>query len=99
MGDKRDQLNWAIMPHIRATTNEDGAVLLDIEKGVCYSLNSVGARIWRTIESKKGRATAKSILDALESQFVVSHEELARDTDEYLRSLQEKGLIKAVRVS
>ena len=35
---------------VRATYSEDGAVLLDINKGLCYGLNPVAARIWVTLE-------------------------------------------------
>src|ERR1700722_84240 len=38
---------WNISPGVRATCNQDGAVLLDIDHGLCYSLNAVGGRIWQ----------------------------------------------------
>ena len=34
----------AIAPGVREVTSEDGAVLLDVEQGVCFSLNPVGLK-------------------------------------------------------
>jgi hypothetical protein len=33
-----------IAPGVRETASEDGAVLLDIEQGICFSLNPVGSQ-------------------------------------------------------
>jgi len=40
----------------------DGGVLLDIDKGLCYSLNLVGAKIWLAIESGHGQTTFEHIV-------------------------------------
>ena len=42
---------WLVSPDVRSTYSEDGAVLLDIQKGLCYSLNPVAARVWSTVEA------------------------------------------------
>jgi hypothetical protein len=94
MEDSKNGTYWAISPHARATIDGDGGVLLDIEKGLCYSLNLVGAKIWRAIESGNGQATFEHIVNAVGPQFIVPREQLVRDIDEYLRDLDEKGLIK-----
>src|SRR5437899_8129480 len=44
---------WLASSDVRSTYSEDGAVLLDIRKGLCYSLNPVAAQIWVTIESSQ----------------------------------------------
>jgi hypothetical protein len=93
--DNKNGVYWAISPHARATIGVDGGVLLDIEKGLCYSLNLVGAKIWLAIESGKGQTTFQHIVNTLGMQFTVPGEQLVRDIDEYLRDLEKKGLIKA----
>lgn len=93
--DNKNGACWAVSPHARATIDVDGGVLLDIEKGLCYSLNLVGAQIWLAIESGNGQTTFEHIVNALGRQFTVSREQLVRDIDEYLRDLEKKGLIKA----
>jgi|SRR5882762_7395387 len=93
--DNKNGVYWAVSPHARATIGVDGGVLLDIEKGLCYSLNLVGAKAWLALESGGGQATFDNIVTTLGSQFTVPREQLVRDIDEYLRDLEKKGLIKA----
>ncbi len=53
---------WRISPEVRTTYSEDGAVLLDINKGLCYSLNSVAARICQLSQARyqgKGRVPTR----------------------------------------
>jgi Coenzyme PQQ synthesis protein D (PqqD) len=38
-------------PQILTTELEDGAVLLDVERGIYYSLNSAGLEVWRRVDS------------------------------------------------
>lgn len=94
--DSKARIAWAISPHVRSTIDADGGVLLDIEKGLCYSLNIAGAKIWKAIESGAGEATFTDIVALLADQFTVPPEQLAQDVDEYLQDLEKKGLIKAV---
>jgi hypothetical protein len=88
-----NKAKWTIAPDVRATYSEDGAVLLDINKGLCYSLNGAAARIWVTIEASQGGVTVEGIVGALETQFKVSRQELECDTAECLVELQGMGLI------
>ncbi len=93
--DNKNGVYWAVSPHARATIDVDGGVLLDIEKGLCYSLNLVGAKTWLAIESGGRQASFEHIVNTLAPQFTVPREQLVRDIDEYLRDLEKKGLIKA----
>lgn len=95
MQDTKNGVKWAVSSQVRVISTQDGGVLLDLNKGLCYSLNPVGAKIWQAIESRDGYAILEDIIDGLAPQFTVSPEQLARDMDEYLRDLQKKGLIKA----
>jgi hypothetical protein len=89
---KTDDARWEVSPDVRATYSEDGAVLLDIDKGLCYSLNVVGSRIWVAIESQPG-IHLESILDSLQRDFQVAREQLRTDAEEYLSTLLGKGLL------
>jgi hypothetical protein len=79
-----------IAPGVRETTSEDGAVLLDIDQGICFSLNPVGLRIW---EMLKQHHSLERIIDALERDFHVPRTDLAVDVREFLRELEFKHLI------
>ena len=57
MSDIRDMV---IPDGIRETVSEDGAVLLDIDQGICFSLNPVGLKIWELLSATLWRACIMS---------------------------------------
>src|SRR5712671_4491146 len=75
---------------VRETVNQDGAVLLDIEQGLCFSLNPVGTRIWEMI--KDGRSVDE-ILDALEQEFRLPRSQLLADVSDFVKQLENKRLV------
>lgn len=81
----------AIAPGVREVTSEDGAVLLDVEQGICFSLNPVGLRIWELL--KKG-CSLEQIADALGQEFPVSRPQIVSDATEFIVALEEKQLIR-----
>ena len=85
---------WLVSPDVRSTYSEDGAVLLDIGKGLCYSLNVVGARMWLTIDASQTGITLDGILGALETHVNVQRQELETDIAEYLDKLEQMGLVQ-----
>jgi len=85
---------WSVSPDVRSTYSEDGAVLLDIQKGLCYSLNPVAARVWSTVESSPSGVDLRGLVDAMETHYTVSREQLERDIDECLSKLETMGLVQ-----
>jgi hypothetical protein len=75
---------------VRETVNQDGAVLLDIEQGLCFSLNPVGTRIWEMI--KDGRSVDE-IADALEQEFRLPRTQLLTDISDFLKQLEKMRLV------
>jgi len=75
---------------VRETVNQDGAVLLDIDQGLCFSLNPVGTRIWEMI--KAGRSVDE-IADKLGEEFALPRTQLLADISDFLRQLQDKKLV------
>jgi hypothetical protein len=86
---------WLISPDALATYTQDGAVVLDVPKGICYSLNAVAGRIWRAMESSPSGITLEGIVDVLKTDFEISHRELEGDTAECLDKMQRMGLLQA----
>jgi hypothetical protein len=76
---------------VREVVSQDGAVLLDIEQGLCFSMNAVGSKIW---ELMKKEYSIDEIADALEQQFHVPRAELVADISEFLKDLENKSLIQ-----
>ena len=79
-----------IAPGVRETASEDGAVLLDIEQGICFSLNPVGLKIWELL---KTHHSVDEIADDLAQDFPVPRSQLLSDVVEFLQSLEAKRLI------
>jgi hypothetical protein len=75
---------------VRETVNQDGAVLLDIEQGLCFSLNPIGTRIWEMV--KDGRSVAE-ITDALQLEYRLPRSQLVSDVSDFLKRLEEMRLI------
>lgn len=85
---------WRISPDVRSTYSEDGAVLLDIRKGLCYSLNPVAARVWSTVEASPSGIDLCGLVDVMETHYTISREQLGRDVDECLSKLHNMGLVR-----
>jgi hypothetical protein len=79
-----------IAPGVRETASEDGAVLLDIEQGICFSLNPIGLKIWALL---KTHHSVDEIADDLARDFPISRSQLLSDVVEFLESLETKRLV------
>lgn len=80
-----------VAPSVREVASEDGAVLLDVEQGVCFSLNPVGLKIWELL--KKG-CSLDQIAHALGQEFSVGRPQLVSDATEFIAALEAKHLIR-----
>lgn len=76
---------------VRETINQDGAVLLDIKQGVCFSMNPVGAKIW---EMLKRECPLDQIASSLEQEFQVSRTQIEADMAEFIENLRTRKLIR-----
>ena len=85
---------WVASLDVRSTYTEDGAVLLDIQKGLCYSLNPVAARVWSTVEASPSGVDLRGLVDVMETHYTISREQLERDIKEYLAKLEHTGLVQ-----
>jgi hypothetical protein len=89
--DSTDITDLTITPGVREVTSEDGAVLLDIEQGICFSLNPVGLKIWDLLKKK---SSLDQIVDTLGAEFPVPRDELRSDASAFIESLQAKHLLQ-----
>ena len=90
----KEYATWRISPQVRTTYSEDGAVLLDIRKGLCYSLNPVAARVWSTVEASPSGIDLCGLVDVMETHYTISREQLERDVDECVSKLENIGLVQ-----
>jgi Coenzyme PQQ synthesis protein D (PqqD) len=76
---------------IRLSKGNDGGVLLDVEQGAIFSLNSVGARIVELLQAQQATA---SIVSQISREFGASEQVVSTDVADFLRSLHERGLLE-----
>jgi hypothetical protein len=76
---------------VRLAETQDGAVLLDVKQGFCFSINPVGTLIWKRVSD--GCSIAQ-IVQYLAETFSISAEQARTDTQEFLDSLIEKRLVQ-----
>jgi hypothetical protein len=70
---------------------EDEVAILQVEKGVYYGLNPVGARIWHLLEQER---TVAELCTILEAEYEVKPDVLAKDIDTLVRRLRRAGLVE-----
>jgi hypothetical protein len=76
--------------NVRMAANDDGAVLLNLDSGLIFSLNGVGARIWGMLEN---RMTPELMVISLEREFGISQQQLSGDLEAFLRDLEARELV------
>lgn len=81
---------YAISPQAIARTVGDETVILDLERGLYFGLDQIGARVWKLIG--EGKALSE-ICAAMLEEYDVSQDQLERDIIVLVRSLSEHGLI------
>ena len=83
---------WNVSSSVRSTYTQDGAVLLDVEKGLCYSLNVVAAKVWSVLEQRPLGISFSGLVDAIGEQFEVPRQQLEVDVAKHLEKLEKMGL-------
>lgn len=76
---------------IRLTKSADGGVLLDVQQGAIFSLNTVGLRILELLQ--EGQTTA-SVVSRISREFGAPEQLVLGDVEDFLRSLGERGLVE-----
>ncbi len=69
---------------------DEETVMMSIENGEYYGINSVGSYIWKLLETPRSFGSLKT---ELRKEFDVSEEECNRDLGEFVAALQKKNLL------
>ena len=73
------------------TTDLDGEkVMMDLEKGQYFALNSVASRIWEVIQSP---ISINQVVDTLLEEYEVEREECEKSVLEFVQGLEHASLI------
>lgn len=77
-------------PSVLFNDFEDGLMMMDIDSGHYFDIDSVGSRIWALIEAP---ATLDGICDALAAEYTVEADTCRSETAEFVAELAGKGLV------
>ena len=69
---------------------DNDVVMMDVEKGVYYGLESNAARIWKLIEQP---TAVGSICDSLAAEYDISPDECRQEVAEFLEDLLDRKVI------
>lgn len=86
----RSQRRIRARDSIRSSIDSDGAVLMDLEEGVYFSVNSVGAMIWKELVA--GTQPAR-IQESIAHRYGITPEAAENDFESFLKTLKQKGLV------
>jgi hypothetical protein len=81
---------FAKSPEVVFTELEDGAVLLDMNRGLYFSLNDVGSEIWGSIEPS---ASTDDVARTLTSRFDVEDSHARRAVETFVDQLRQADLV------
>lgn len=77
-------------PWVRDIQTDDGAALLDIQQGICFSMNPVGARLWNML---KVHSSIDQMSDTIAAEFTVDKQQARDDVLEFILVLTDKALV------
>jgi hypothetical protein len=76
--------------HLRTIVNEDGAAVLDTERGTISTLNTTGAYVWQALERGEGE---EDIVEALARETGTPREVIRQDVSDFIAALQENKML------
>jgi hypothetical protein len=85
---------YKIAQNVMVREVKDGAVLLDVEKGIYFGLDPIGLQVWRLIS--EGNSLV-SICDELLEEYEVSKSTLTTDIHNLMKDLSAQGLVSDIQ--
>jgi hypothetical protein len=84
---------FSLSDSVRATLSADGGFLLHVDSGLCFRVNSFGARVWQAISESK---SLSDIVDATSQDFPsVNPDSIRADTLQFVEHLLNHQLVTA----
>jgi len=82
---------YRICETVRSSSNQDGAIVLDIRQGQMFKLNFTGSRI---LELLKQNSDESGIVDAISREFGIARDRAETDVREFILMLKNHRLIE-----
>jgi hypothetical protein len=83
---------YSISQTVRTTHNQDGAIVLDIQRGQMFTLNFVASRIFELL---KAQVTEETIIETVCCEFGVCRTAVAKDVEEFLEAMRARHLLES----
>jgi len=80
-------------PHVSSTRQGEATVLLDARRGLCYTLNELGWRIWEQIGSGE---TVAAVVRTLRQEYDVALDSFETDVAAFIDHLLSASLVELV---
>ena len=77
---------------LHAVVDQDGAAILDVDRGLVSTLNPIGAYVWQQLERGE---TVEAVVAHLASETGEDIEVIMRDVREFVVALREKHLLRS----
>jgi hypothetical protein len=81
---------YKVSPNHLYSEVADEAVILDLDSGVYYGLNSVGVDIWQWLQQPQ---TEEKLLDLVLDEYEVTPEQAEQDLQSILKEMLNAGLL------
>ena len=86
---------FTVSPHICSSSNKDGSIILNVERGLLYSLIGVGSLMWTKLTAHPGGLTLDAIVRSISTHFErVPPHQIKRDVENLLTQLSQKGIVE-----
>ena len=90
MSEPRSEGDVRAAGYVVARVVEDRTVIVDMDKGTCWDLNTVGAAIWRMIGDAMPR---EQLPEAVAQAFQIPLATAARDVNAFIEDMLSHGLL------
>jgi hypothetical protein len=88
--NRTGELRFEVSPDVKASVREDGIVLLHIARGLVFTSNRVGARIWQGLAASEGLA---AITEAISREHGITRERATHDAAAFISTMETEGLL------
>ena len=88
-----DDAKFKIAQNVMVREVKDGAVLLDVEKGIYFGLDPIGLQVWHLIS--EGNSLG-SVCNQLLAEYDVSQSTLTTDIHNLMKDLSAQGLVSDI---
>jgi hypothetical protein len=83
-------LGFRIAPDVKASAHAGGIVLINLNRGIVFSANRVGAAIWNGAAQ---RWSLDRVVDSISGEFAIPAQTAHEDAAEFLAQLAAEGLL------